>query len=69
MYSLQINIHQILDLWHVSGAVWETSDEGERLVVATFSEDQVLGDSWLDEDGIATMLHVLRQWSIRAILE
>ena len=67
MYSMTLTVHQVLDLWHVSGAVHEHDGMGGVKRVATFDQDWSVSDSWLDEDPVATMMHVVRQWAERTM--
>lgn len=65
MLSLQIQVHQVMDLYSVSGGLWDVDDFGQRTQLATFREDYQVSDAWLSEDPTATLLHVVRQWSER----
>jgi hypothetical protein len=63
MYSLTLSVHQVMDLWQVSGSVHEHDGLGHVARVATFSDTIHMGESWLEEDPGATILAVVRQWA------
>ncbi len=63
MYTLQLSVWQVMDLWHVTGAVVETAPGEPSALVASFSHDFQLSDAWLDQDQTATIVEVVRQWA------
>jgi hypothetical protein len=63
MYSLTLTVHQVMDLWHVSGSIHHHDGLGGVHLEASFSQDWHLGDGWSGEDEIASMLAVVRQWA------
>jgi hypothetical protein len=63
MYQLTVTVGQVMDLWHVSGGVLERFENGTWEPIASFSDDFQLSDSWLTQDPVTTMVHVLRLWS------
>lgn len=67
MMTVRLVVTQVLDLWHVSGALLSDDLGDGWQPVATFSDDVVVSDAWLLEDPTATVLHVIRQWSERTI--
>ena len=67
MYSLTLSVHQVLDLWHLSGSVHEHDGMGRVTTVATFSQDVITSDAFPDEDEVTNILRVVRQWADQTI--
>lgn len=67
MLQARLVVIQVMDTWHVSGAILEDLPDTGWTAVTTFSEDVPISDHWLSEDQTATVLHVIRQWSERTI--
>lgn len=63
MFSLTLTVYNVMDAWVVSGAIREQSEDRVVSSVATFHEQVILSDVWLEEDPTATMIEVIRQWS------
>lgn len=68
MLSLRIFVDEVLGLHQVHGSLSEVSDTGRVEVLATFSHSWQLSDAWLEEDQIASMFEVVRQWAERTRL-
>ena len=63
MYTLHLTVIPVMDLYHVSGSIWESHQDGTGELVATFAHDFQLSDAWLEEDGSTTLVEVVRQWA------
>lgn len=63
MYQARLVCIQVMDLWHISGAI--ASDEsGEWETVATFSDDVPLSaTNDISDDPAYTLLRAIRLWS------
>jgi hypothetical protein len=63
MYQARLVATQVMDLWHISGAIL-TDETGEWQPVATFSDDIPLevGIPGSD-DSVYTLLRAIRLWS------
>ena len=54
---------QVMDLWHISGAILTDENGGEWSPIATFSEDIPLAQSEGNEDATYSLLCAIRLWS------
>lgn len=63
MIQARLVATQVMDLWHISGAILTDEPDGEWKPLATFSEDIPLSDSDLSEDPTYTLLRAIRVWS------
>lgn len=54
---------QVMDLWHISGAIASDEDGGEWHTIATFSDDIPLADSDGNEESTYSLLRAIRLWS------
>lgn len=63
MLQARLVCTQVMDLWHVSGAILSDEPDGEWHSLATFSEDLPLSDSDKQEDDTTTLLRAIRLWS------
>lgn len=63
MIQARIVAVQVMDLWHISGAIL-TDEIGEQWSpVATFSDDVPLGDVSGLDDPVYSLLRAIRLWS------
>jgi|WetSurMetagenome_2_1015567.scaffolds.fasta_scaffold581031_2 hypothetical protein len=63
MLTARLVATQVMDLWHISGAILEDTT-GEWLPIATFSEDVPLEhDQDGDHDPVYSLLRAVRLWS------
>ncbi len=63
MLQARLVVVQVMDQWHVSGAILEDQPDQGWTSLATFSQDVPISDAWLSEDPTATVIHVIRQWA------
>ena len=63
MIQARLVATQVMDLWHISGAILTDEPDGQWTPLATFSEDIPLADSDLSEDPTYTLLRAIRVWS------
>lgn len=54
---------QVMDLWHISGAILSDEISGEWTPVATFSQDVPLAAVEGNEDPVYSLLCAIRLWS------
>jgi len=54
---------QVMDLWHISGAISSDETGGEWTTIATFSDDIPLAASEGNEDAAYSLLCAIRLWS------
>lgn len=54
---------QVMDLWHISGAISTDEEGGEWTTLTTFSEDIPLAVGDECEDPVYTLLAAIRLWS------
>ena len=54
---------QVMDLWHISGAILSDEPDGEWAPLATFSEDIPLAAAEGNEDPTYSLLCAIRLWS------
>lgn len=54
---------QVMDLWHISGAILSDEEAGEWKPLATFSEDIPLASVEGSEDPAYSLLCAIRLWS------
>jgi hypothetical protein len=63
MLQARIVAVQVMDLWHISGAIL-SDEEGEWKPLATFSDDIALASAGDDgEDPAYSLLRAIRLWS------
>lgn len=67
MYQMTLRVIPFMSGYHVAGAIAEENSEGDWRTVSTFSEHIQLPDSWDSEDAVASMIEVIREWSVRTI--
>lgn len=63
MYQARLVITQVMDLWHISGAILTDEPEGQWIPLASFSDDVPLADEDEPVDEVTSMLRALRLWS------
>lgn len=63
MYQSRLVITQVMDLWHISGAILTDEPEGQWIPLATFSDDVPLAHEDEAVDEVTSMLRALRLWS------
>lgn len=63
MIQARLVVVQVLDLWHVSGALLTDEPDGVWSPVATFSDDLSLSVEEGDSDPVYTLLRAIRLWS------
>ena len=63
MLQARIVATQVMDLWHISGAILTDEPDGEWKPLATFSEDIPLSPADEIEDPTYTLLAAIRLWS------
>jgi len=63
MLQARLTVTQVMDLWHVAGALF--SDEAEQgwTQIASFSSDIPLAAAEGNEDALHSMLCAIRLWS------
>lgn len=54
---------QVMDLWHISGAILTDENGGTWTPVATFSDDIPLAEAEGDQDAAYSLLCAIRLWS------
>lgn len=54
---------QVMDLWHISGAILSDENGGEWQPLATFSDDIPLSAVDGNEDPTYSLLRAIRLWS------
>lgn len=54
---------QVMDLWHISGAILSDEINGEWTSIATFSEDLPLENGEGSDDPVYSLLRAIRLWS------
>jgi len=62
MIQARLVATQVMDLWHISGAILTDEETGEWHPLATFSEDIPLS-ALPDEDEVYSLLRAIRLWS------
>ena len=63
MLSARLVATQVMDLWHISGAILDDTT-GEWAPIATFSDDVPLEhDEAGDHDPVYSLLRAVRLWS------
>jgi hypothetical protein len=63
MLQARLVATQVMDLWHISGAILTDEPDGQWSPLATFSDDIPLADCAGDEDPSYSLLRALRLWS------
>lgn len=63
MLQARIVATQVMDLWHLSGAILTDEPDGEWVPLTTFSEDIPLAHGDEIEDPVYTLLAAIRLWS------
>lgn len=69
MLQARLVVTQVMDLWHISGAILSDEPDGEWNSLATFSRDLPLADCEGDEDPAYSLLRAIRLWSEMTINE
>ncbi len=62
MLQARLVCTQVMDLWHISGAILSDEPDGEWHSLATFSEDIPLSDTG-NQDEVYTLLRAISLWS------
>ncbi len=63
MLQARLVCTQVMDLWHISGAIMSDEPDGEWHSIATFSQDIPLADAEGSEDPSYSLLCAIRLWS------
>lgn len=67
MYQARLVVTQVMDLWHISGAILTDEPDGDWKPVASFSSDVPLAHDLEEVDEVTSMLRAIRLWSERTI--
>jgi len=63
VYQARLVITQVMDLWHISGAILTDEPDGDWKPVASFSDDVPLAQDLEQVDEVTSMLRAIRLWS------
>ncbi len=63
MLQARLVATQVMDLWHVSGALLSDEPDGEWHPIATFSDDIPLAVVGENEDEVYTLVRAIGLWS------
>jgi len=63
MLQARIVATQVMDLWHISGAILTDEPDGEWHSLATFSDDIPLQQMGADEDPTYSLIRAIGLWS------
>lgn len=63
MIQARLVIVQVMDLWHISGALLTDEPDGQWTPLATFSDDLALSVEEGDSDVVYSLLRAIRLWS------